>query len=299
MLGSLKYLNPMHGLGGSTQIGGESDPSRAPIVQHLTELRDRLIVTLIVLGVLFGIGFWQSRGLFDFIMEPLIRAFIGNQLDFSLVVLDLTEALFTSMGAAFFFALLVGMPFLLVQVWGFVAPGLYRNERKAIGPFLVASPLLFWAGAALAYFVVMPFAFNFLIFFSQLQSGEEWSIEVLPQLSRYLGITMRMVIAFGLAFQVPVLMSLLNRAGLVSAKAMDQGRKYAILIIAIFAALLTPPDGITQLMVGVPMWALYEVSVILAKRFEKRNPDVFGLPEDIEELYREEQEAEKAAMKKG
>ena len=304
----LKYFNPFYGLG-TSNVGTDEDSSRAPLIAHLTELRGRLLAFFAVFMVLIVAGFVIAKPLYQIVARPLAYALEANGQPLNLYALSVFEQIFTDMNLALFFAMIVSLPLLLMQIWGFVAPGLYKRERGAFGPFLIASPILFWLGVALAYYVVMPYAFEFLIRYTVgdaarleavAEAGQtdatEWTKIMINSVSAYLRETQRMILAFGIAFQVPVLMALLNRSGLVSADAFANNRRYAILIVAIASGVLTPPDPGTMALLAVPMYGLFEGSIILARMFERRNPHVFGLDEDLEAFAAEE--AEKAAASK-
>jgi len=177
----------------------------------------------------------------------------------------LHEAFFTQIKVAFFAALFISFPVILLQVWRFVAPGLYQNERKAFLPFLVATPVLFFMGGAMVYYLVIPLAWDFFLSF-QISGGDaSLSVEVEPRISEYLSLVMRLIFAFGIAFELPVVLLLLAKAGIITAKGMARNRKYAILLAFIAAAILTPPDVISQVMLAIPVIMLYELSIISAR----------------------------------
>jgi sec-independent protein translocase protein TatC len=186
-----------------------------------------------------------------------------------MIFTDLTEAFFTYMKVAFWAATFIAFPIIATQLWMFVAPGLYRNERKAFLPFLLATPVLFFTGGALVYYVIFPLAWKFFISFEAPGGDGTLPIEVMPKVNEYLSLVMTVIFAFGLAFQLPVLLSLLARVGLISAADLASKRRYAIVGIFVFAAVVTPPDVISQCSLAIPMLALYEASIISAKIIER------------------------------
>jgi len=272
------------------------ESSRAPLLAHLTELRSRLIVCVAAIAVAFMACFYFAEPIYLFLLEPYVVAtnlFAAQKeggrhgpLDLLLALARLREAppvasdtigfvftaplefFFTKLKMAGFGAIVLTFPVLAWQLYRFVAPGLYRRERKAFLPFLLAAPLLFLLGAALVYFVILPF----IVWFSlsqQIQAGAI-SVELLPKVSDYLSLVTTLVLAFGLCFQLPVVLALMGLAGMVSARSLAQGRRYAIVGVVVVAAVLTPPDPISQLMLAVPLVLLYEVSIWCVRLIERR-----------------------------
>lgn len=234
------------------------DQSKAPLLDHLLELRGRLLKAVIALLVCFGICFYFSDKLFAFLVQPLREAFgpAGGRL----VYTKLYEAFFVQVKVALFGAFFLSFPVIANQLWAFVAPGLYGKEKRALLPFLIATPLLFTAGAALAYYFVMPTAFHFFLKFQGDSGG--LAVEALPSTDAYLTLVMQFILAFGISFLMPVLLMLLNRAGLVSRVQLIGLRRYMIVLAFVIAAVLTPPDVVSQLMLAIPLILLYELTII-------------------------------------
>lgn len=245
------------------------EASRAPLLDHLIELRTRLLYSVVAIAIAFGACFYFANDIYNILLVPYERA-AGDTTELKVIFTAPQEYFFTQLKLALFGAFFLAFPILASQIYMFVAPGLYKNERGAFLPYLVATPVLFAAGAALVYFLIMPLALGF--FLSMQQSAEEGkvAIELLPRVSEYLGLIMTLIFAFGLCFQLPVALSLLGRAGLVTSKQLKSGRKYAIVAIFAFAAILTPPDIISQVGLGVPTLLLYEISILSVSMIERR-----------------------------
>jgi sec-independent protein translocase protein TatC len=233
----------------------ELDKSKAPLLDHLIELRRRLLWSVAALAVAFAGCLYFARPIFAFLVQPLIAAG-QNRLIFTAVF----EAFFVEIKVAFFAALMIAFPIIASQLWLFVAPGLYAKEKKAFLPFLVMTPVLFLAGAALAYYVAMPLALHYLLGYQGNIGGIQQ--EALPGVGNYLDFSTRFIFGFGVAFLLPVLLMLLERAGLVTRRQLKRGRRYAIVVAFVIAAVLTPPDVVSQLLLAVPLVALYEVSLV-------------------------------------
>jgi sec-independent protein translocase protein TatC len=242
------------------------DETAAPLLDHLVELRKRLIWSFAALFAAFGICFYFADRIFAFLAQPLVRAFPPGE--GKLVYTKLYEAFFVEVRVAFFAAFFVAFPVIANQIWAFVAPGLYSKEKRAFLPFLIATPVLFTLGGALAYYVVMPTAFHFFLSFQGNLGGIEQ--EALPSIGEYLSLVMHFILAFGIAFLLPVLLMLMERAGLVTRDQLKRGRRYAILIAFVIAAVATPPDVLSQFMLAVPLILLYELSLIAIWFTERR-----------------------------
>jgi sec-independent protein translocase protein TatC len=240
----------------------ELDDTRAPLIDHLIELRKRLLWCVLALAIAFGICLYFARPIFAFLVQPLVRAGQGK-----IVYTQIFEAFFVEVKVAFFAAAMLSFPVIANQLWQFVAPGLYRKERNALLPFLIATPVLFLMGAALAYFVAIPMALHFLLGFQGNLGGIQQ--EALPSVGNYLTFIMQFLFGFGLAFLVPVLLMLLERAGLVSRQQLVSMRRYAIVANTAVAAVLSPPDIGSMILLGVPLILLYELA-LLAMWFTER-----------------------------
>jgi sec-independent protein translocase protein TatC len=235
-------------------------------MEHLVELRRRLIWSFVALGLCFAVCFYFADKIFAFLAQPLVEAFGTGQ--GRLIYTKLYEAFFTEVRVALFAAFFLAFPIIAMQVWLFVAPGLYAKEKKAFLPFLVATPILFALGGALAYYVVMPTAFRFFLKYEGNLGGIEQ--EALPAVGDYLSLVMHFILAFGIAFLLPILLMLLERAGIVTRRQLIQGRRYAILIAFVIAAVATPPDVLSQFMLAIPLWLLYEISLVAIWFTERR-----------------------------
>ena len=239
------------------------DASKAPLIDHLIELRRRLLWSFAALAVSFGVCLYFARPIFGFLVQPLLAA--GQD---RLIFTAIFEAFFVEIKVAFFAALMVSFPIIANQIWQFVAPGLYAREKKAFRPFLILTPFLFLGGAALAYYVAMPIALLFLLGYEGEIAGVQQ--EALPGIGNYLSFVTRFMFGFGVAFLLPVLLMLLERAGLVTRDQLKRGRRYAIVVAFVIAAVLTPPDVISQLLLAIPLVLLYEISLIAIWFTERR-----------------------------
>jgi sec-independent protein translocase protein TatC len=242
------------------------DETRAPLMDHLIELRKRLIWSFLALGAAFAVCFYFADIIFAFLAQPLVDAFGKGQ--GKLIYTKLYEAFFVQIRVAFFAAFFLAFPIIAMQLWAFVAPGLYSKEKKAFLPFLIATPVLFLMGGALAYYFVMPTAFRFFLQFEGNLGGIQQ--EALPAIGDYLSLVMHFILAFGIAFLLPILLMLMERAGLVTRAQLKSGRRYAILVAFVIAAIATPPDVLSQLMLAIPLMILYELSLIAIWFTERR-----------------------------
>lgn len=237
---------------------------KTPLLTHLIELRRRLIYCLLFFSVVFAACYWYSEHIYGFLLRPLTNAFGAEGIDHRRIIYTgLHEAFFTYMKLAFFSALFFSLPVVLIQIWRFLAPGLYKHEKRAFVPLLVATPVLFFLGSAMAYYLVMPMAWEFFLGFESNKAETGVAIQLEARVSEYLALVIKLIIAFGLCFELPVLLMVLARIGVVTTTLLKEYRRHAIVVIFILAAVLTPPDLISQIVLGVPLVLLYELSIWL------------------------------------
>jgi len=255
-----------------SELGGEEadiDKSRMPLVAHLAELRRRLLYSLAAFVVLFLVCFYFADPFFNFLVEPLAKVWAGQE-GRRLIFTALHERFFTNIKVAFFAAAFVSFPVVASQIWAFVAPGLFKREKTAFLPFLVATPVLFFIGGVFVYYVLLPVAWQFFASFEQLAGEEVLAITLEPKVNEYLSLVMRLIFAFGFAFALPVALLILVKVGFASVAGLRRQRRYAIVIAFVAAAILTPPDPLSQLALALPIILLYEASILVAVQMVRR-----------------------------
>ena len=240
-------------------------------ISHLTELRQRLINSLIFLAVLFIICYFFSDHIYGFLVDPYAEAVKDDGVERRLIFTALQETFLTYLKVSFFAAFFATSPFILIQIWKFIAPGLYKHEKKAIMPYLVLTPILFLLGGMLVYYLIMPLAIKFFLSFESVGLNTNLPIQLEAKVNEYLSLVMKLIFAFGISFQLPVVLSLLARVGLVDSDFLKKRRKYVVVIIFAAAALLTPPDPITQIGLAIPLLILYELSIFSVRFIENKN----------------------------
>ncbi|MCF6322363.1 MAG: twin-arginine translocase subunit TatC [Rhizobiaceae bacterium] len=255
------------------------EDSSAPLIDHLIELRSRLMKAIVVIAIFFVVCFIFADDIFNFLVVPFERA-AGEDTQIKLIYTAPQEYFFVQLKIALFGSLFIAFPVIATQIYKFVAPGLYKNERGAFLPFLVATPILFVMGSALVYLVVMPLAMGFFLTMQQTGGDGRATIELLPKVSEYLGLIMTLIFAFGLVFQLPVIITLLARVGLVTSEGLKSKRKYAVVAAFVAAVVLTPPDPISQLGLALPTLLLYEISILSARFIEKQRAAKEALEDD-------------------
>jgi len=240
---------------------------------HFIELRSRLLNSLIFIFIAFIISYIFAEQIYNFLVGPYADAVKDEKTSRRLIFTALHETFITYLKVAFFAAIFLGSPILLIQIYKFIAPGLYQNEKKALLPYLISTPILFLFGGMLVYYLVMPLAIKFFLSFETLGSSSSLPIQLEAKVNEYLSLIMRLIFAFGISFQLPVLLNLLARIGVVNSDYLKKTRRYVIVIIFTLAAILTPPDPITQVGLAIPLLLLYELSIITVRFTEKKNKE--------------------------
>ena len=261
----------------------EIKDSSAPLIEHLAELRTRLVHSVLAFIVGMFVCFAIATPIFNFLTAPLCEALSERGQDCGLIFISPQEGFFVAIKVSLFGGFLLAFPYIGFQLWRFVAPGLYRTEKNAFLPFMLASPFMFMLGASFAFYIVTPLAYDFFLSFQQIgaegeavideTTGAPLSVVFQGSAQEYLNLTIKFIVAFGLCFQLPVLLTLMGKAGLVSAAGLGSVRKYAVVAILILAGIVTPPDVITQVILFVVVYGLYEVSIILVARVEKKREE--------------------------
>lgn len=258
------------------------DESSAPLIEHLIELRTRLIWSVVAFLVAMVLCYIVWNPIYNFLTRPICHALEARGQECGLILLKLQEGFFVAIQISFLGGFVLAFPIIAFQLWRFVAPGLYRSEKAAFLPFLIASPVMFIIGAAFAYYIILPMAYEFFLGFQQgpmalpddpaATTGANPLAGIVFQgsVSEYLSLTTRFILAFGISFQLPVALTLMGKAGLVSSEGLASVRRYAILVILVLAALVTPPDVISQIVLFVVIYSLYEASIIMVARIERR-----------------------------
>ena len=248
----------------------DSKINQATFVEHLTELRSRLLKSIVYVFIFFIICYIFSENIYAFLVEPYANAVKNDGIDRRLIFTALHETFITYLKVAFFTSMFISSPIIITQIWKFIAPGLYKNEKKALLPYLIATPVLFLLGGMLVYYLIMPLAINFFLSFESPASLNTLPIQLEAKVNEYLSLIMRLIFAFGISFQLPVFLSLLAHVGFIDSEYLKKRRKYVVIIIFTMAAILTPPDPITQIGLGIPLLILYELSILLVKFIEKK-----------------------------
>tara|TARA_B100000989_G_scaffold49017_1_gene32120 strand:+ start:4107 stop:4850 length:744 start_codon:yes stop_codon:yes gene_type:complete len=243
---------------------------KSTVSEHLIELRSRLVNSIIFLIITFVVCYYFSEDIYNFLVDPYAEAVKDDGNDRRLIFTALHETFLTYIKLAFFSAFFFSCPLILIQIWKFIAPGLYKNEKIALLPFLISTPILFLLGGMLVYYLIMPLAINFFLSFETTSLNGSLPIQLEAKVNEYLSLIMRLILAFGISFQLPVFLTLLAKVGFIDSGYLKTRRKYVVIIIFSMAAILTPPDPITQIGLAIPLLLLYEISIFTVKFVEKK-----------------------------
>ncbi len=247
----------------------EKNEKKSSVFTHLIELRSRLLRSFIILIFAFCACYYFSEQIYGYLVKPYSNAILENNLERRLIFTALHEAFLTYLKVSFFAAFFLTSPIFLIQIWKFIAPGLYQNEKNALLPYLIATPILFLVGGLIVYYFIMPLAIKFFLSFESTGTLNTIPIQLEAKVNEYLSLVMRLIFAFGISFQLPVVLSLFARIGVINSTYLKERRKYVVVIIFAVAALLTPPDPVTQIGLALPLLLLYEISIMTVKIIEK------------------------------
>ena len=260
-------------------MSGAEEDKKMPLLEHLVELRTRLLYAALGFFIAFIACFFVAQHILEFLQRPLAELLPAGR---PMIFTDLTEPFFTQLKVAAFGALCLSFPIIASQVWAFIAPGLYKHEKSAFLPFLIATPIMFAVGMAFVYYILMPMAWKFFLGFETAGGEGKMAMELLPKIGEYINLIMKLIFAFGFCFELPVLLTLLAKVGIIGSQGLREKRRYAIVAIVVVAAVVTPPDALSMMSLAVPMLALYEISILMARLVEKKRAEEEANPSENE-----------------